>query len=260
MTIPDRAPDTAAAETPEQRARRRRRVRRQRLVLLAIPLVRLIIRSIWATLRIETIGLDHVLELTRTGEPFIACFWHQRQFICMRTMLDLQKNGLKMGFLLSPSSDGDIAARLLGSLDVQIMRGSASRTGAHALRDLYKAISVDRISLMMTADGPKGPIFAFKPGTVLLAQLTGAPIVPMTFVAKRAWTARSWDHLVLPKPFTRVVAVIGKPRFLPKGLSEDESEKQCREMERLLAELEVEAASRLSSKADPGPRSSVSPS
>ena len=204
-------------------------------LLRAVPLLRLIVRAWWATLRIETAGLEHALDLIARDEPFIACFWHQRQFLCVKALLDLHKRGLRTGFLISPSADGDIAARLLGSFDVAIMRGSATRTGALALRDLVKAIREEKISPMMAPDGPKGPIFVFKPGTAMLAQLTGAPLLPMTFVAKRAWMARSWDRLIIPKPFARVTVMFGEPRRIAKSA---DLEAECREMEHILGTME----------------------
>ena len=208
--------------------------RRHIWLLRAVPLLRLLVRLWWATLRVETAGMEHALELIARDEPFIACFWHQRQFICVRMLLDLHAKGLRTGFLISPSADGDIAARLLETYDVRIMRGSATRTGALALRDLVQAIRDEKISPMIAPDGPKGPIHVFKPGTAMLAQLTGAPLLPMTFVAKRSWTVSSWDKLLLPRPFTRVKVVIGPPRHVERGADVDGT---CREMERLLGTL-----------------------
>lgn len=230
---------------PELDARARRRHRRQRWLLRSVPLVRFLVRTIWATLHIERIGVENALALVDQKRPFIPCYWHQRQFVCVKTMLELQKRGLKTGFLVSPSRDGEIAARLLGSLDVQILRGSATRTGAQAMRDLFRAITVDGLSPIMTPDGPKGPIFVFKPGTIVMAKLSGAPIVPMNFAAKRAWELGSWDRFLLPKPFTRVVVAVGEPRFIPKSTPESEIEPICREMEATLAELEKVAQEKL---------------
>ncbi|HYM60848.1 MAG TPA: lysophospholipid acyltransferase family protein [Thermoanaerobaculia bacterium] len=243
MNEPDTDSPAPASEPPNERARKR--ARRRRWLTRAVPLIRTLVKMIWASLRIETIGLRNALDLVESDKPFIPCYWHGHQFVCVRTMLELQKLGLKSAFLISPSADGEIGAKLLDSFDVRIIRGSSTRTGAQALRDLYKAVSTEGISPITLPDGPRGPIHQFKPGAVILAQLTGAPIVPITFAARRTWRAGSWDRLLVPKPFTRVVVAIGEPRYVPKVRGKDDGEMQCREMERVLSGLEAKAAARL---------------
>jgi len=234
------------AREPDARARKHRR--RRRLAMRLIPLIRILVRTLWATLRIERIGVENASGLVEKGEPFIPCYWHGRQFVCVKIMLELQKKGLKTGFLISPSRDGEIAARLLETLDVHVIRGSSTRTGAQAMRDLYRAITIDRISPITTPDGPKGPIFVFKPGAVMMAKLSGAPIVPMNYAASKTWQLGSWDRFQIPRPFARVVVAVGEPRAIPKSISDDEIEDVCREMERTLADLERVARDRLVSR------------
>jgi len=206
-----------------------------------IPLVRFLVRVFWWTYRIEITGLERVESFLSEGKPFIPCYWHGRQFVGVWTMLQLQKKGLKTGFLVSPSRDGELAARLLGSLDVHIMRGSATRTGAEAMRQLMTAIRKEGISPIMTPDGPKGPIYEFKPGTVAVAQLTRTPIVPFAWCAGRGWTFASWDRFELPKPFTKIRVIIGEPVEMPRRLSEDDLHEQCRRLEANLAALQDRA-------------------
>ena len=99
-----------------------------------------------------------------------------------------------------------------------MIRGSSSRTGAQAMRDLYLAVSRHHISPANTPDGPRGPIFEFKPGPLMLAQMTGAPILPMACAAKRCKQLDSWDRFILPGWFNTLVVVIGEPVFVQKGL------------------------------------------
>ena len=68
---------------------------------------------------------------------------------------------------------------------------------------------------MITPDGPRGPRFKFKPGAILLAQMSGRPILPMAFAASRAWLIK-WDKFVLPVPFARIVIAVGAPRYVPR--------------------------------------------
>ena len=96
-----------------------------------------------------------------------------------------------------------------------VIRGSSSHTGARALRDYYQALVKENVSPVVTPDGPKGPRFTFKPGAILLSQMSGRPILPMAYAASRAWLVK-WDKFVIPVPFARIVIAIGAPRYMPR--------------------------------------------
>jgi len=98
-----------------------------------------------------------------------------------------------------------------------VIRGSASHTGARALRDYYEALTKHAISPSITPDGPKGPRFVFKPGAILLSQMSQRPILPMAYVASRA-TLFNWDKFVIPWPFSRIVIAVGEPQQVPRTL------------------------------------------
>lgn len=211
----------------------------------SIPFIRLLVKLFWGSYRIEVVGEEHVAPLVESKTPFIPCYWHGQQFIGVNYMLRLQKTGLKTGFLVSPSRDGELAARLLSSLDVHVMRGSATRTGAQAMRQLLEAIVREKISPIMTPDGPKGPIHEFKTGTVAIAQLTGAPLVPVNWAASSAWRFNSWDRFALPKPFARIVIAVGEPRKIPKGTPTADLEKIAGEFGERITALEAVANAHL---------------
>jgi lysophospholipid acyltransferase (LPLAT)-like uncharacterized protein len=102
-------------------------------------------------------------------------------------------------------------------LGAAVIRGSSTHTGARALRDYYQALTRDAVSPAITPDGPRGPPWKFKPGAVLLAQLSQRPIVPMTYAASRAWKIK-WDRFVIPQPGSRIAIAVGEPVYVPKGL------------------------------------------
>ena len=125
--------------------------------------------------------------------------------------------GVKLGLLISPSVDGEFGAMLFRRLGAQVIRGSSTHTGARTLRDFYQALTREGISPVITPDGPRGPVHKFKPGAVLLAQLSQRPIIPLAFAASHAWHI-GWDRFVLPLPWARVAIVIGEPVYIAKGL------------------------------------------
>jgi lysophospholipid acyltransferase (LPLAT)-like uncharacterized protein len=113
-----------------------------------------------------------------------------------------------------------------------VIRGSSTHTGARALRDYYQALVKEDISPVITPDGPRGPRFKFKPGAILLAQMSGRPILPMAYAASRAWRIK-WDRFVIPVPFSRIAIAIGPPRYVPRAMDGPT-------LERLQGEMEVE--------------------
>jgi len=130
------------------------------------------------------------------------------------------------------------------SLGAAVIRGSSSHTGARALRDYYQALVKDAVSPAITPDGPRGPPWKFKPGAVLLAQLSQRPIVPMAYAASRAWKVQ-WDRFVIPKPLSRIVIAIGEPVYVAKGVDAVGLERLQLEMENRLKALYAQAAAAL---------------
>ena len=102
-------------------------------------------------------------------------------------------------------------------IGARAIRGSSSHTGARALRDYYLALVKENISPVVTPDGPRGPRFKFKPGAILLAQMSGRPMLPLAYAASRAALVH-WDRFVLPMPFARIAIAIGAPREVPRTL------------------------------------------
>lgn len=220
----------------------RRRLRNR----VARPLIQAIIFVLWKTCRVRTVlGAAQAEDLLARGTPFIPCYWHQQHIFCAWYLLQLQGRGLRLGFLISPSQDGDVPARIVEGWGARAIRGSSTRTGARAMRDLYQAVSQEGISPVNTADGPTGPVFRFKPGAVMLSQLTGYPMLPMAYAAERCWQLGSWDRFIVPKPFSRIVIAIGAPRQVERNLNPEQQQTVATEMEQTLNRLAEQARAAL---------------
>ena len=206
------------------------------------PIVKLLFSLIWSTCRVVRIeGEEHVDQVSASQKPFIPCYWHQHHFYCTWYMRQLIKRGLKIGFLISPSVDGEIPAQLAQEWGGVVIRGSTTRTGAAAMRDMYNVVVKQGISPVSTSDGPTGPLHVFKIGDILLSQFTQAPLLPLSFAASRAWSLKSWDRFIIPKPFARIVITIGTPLTVPKGLMAEDLEPYRQQMETRLRELTEQA-------------------
>lgn len=211
--------------------------RRQLASKILPPIVWGLIRLIWKTCKVkQVLGQEHMQELLASGQPFIPCYWHQQQIFCVRHLLDTAKreSSLNLGYLISPSADGDIATNMFGNQGVYIIRGSATRGGAQALREIYTAIRKQHISPIVTPDGPTGPIYQCKPGVAMLSQLSRAPLLPLSYAGTRVWKLRSWDQFMLPVPFSSIVIGVGPPLSVDKALAEDNFAGGCQQMDERL--------------------------
>lgn len=192
-------------------SRRRLTPLRRFLYRLAAPIGLLVLRSWWGSCRIvRVVGSEHLDAALAQWPSLLPCYWHQHELFCARYLLLQMPRGLKLGFLVSPSVDGEVPAMIATKLGARVIRGSSTHTGARALRDYYQLLVKDQVSPVITPDGPSGPRFRFKPGAILLARISGRPMVPMAYAASRAWLV-AWDKFVIPWPFTRIAISIGEP-------------------------------------------------
>lgn len=222
---------------------------RQRIkYFLLSSLLKLIVRVIWSTCRVEKIiGEENVEQITKDGKAFIPCYWHQQIIFGAWYMRKLLTRGIKVGFLVSPSKDGEIAANVIKSWGGTVIRGSETRTGAQAMRDMYTLIARENVSPAINSDGPQGPLHVFKVGDLMLSQFTKAPLLPLAYASSSAWHLNSWDKFIVPKPFSRVAIAIGEPFITPKGLRAEDLEPQRLQMENTLKDLTRQAQKVLNS-------------
>ncbi len=150
------------------------------------------IRLLGWTLRIRTEGDEQVDELYRKGQHLIIAFWHGRQL-----MMPLAYRGSEAHVLISQHRDGELIHRIVSRFGFRSVRGSTTRGGASALRDLI-GLGRSGVDLVITPDGPKGPFQVAQIGAVQLAQATGLPIVPIAFSCSKKNSSRagiaSWSR------------------------------------------------------------------
>jgi lysophospholipid acyltransferase (LPLAT)-like uncharacterized protein len=193
---------------------------RRALYRLAAPMLLGLVRLWWRSCRIVAVVGEEHLDAALAGWPsFLPCYWHQHQLFCARYLLlqQQQRRALRLGFLISPSVDGELGAMIVRRAGGYVIRGSSSHTGALALKAYFEALMREGVSPIITPDGPRGPRFRFKPGAILLAQMSGRPMLPLAYAASRAALVH-WDRFVLPLPFARIAIAIGPPRQVPRAL------------------------------------------
>lgn len=179
-----------------------------------------IVKLLWTTCRIDITIDTQSLKYLQSDTPVIPCYWHQQHIFGVWCLLHLKKHYQKNIVLLaSPSRDAEIAGQIIKAWGLNLIRGSSSKTGAQALRDLCKSVNNDGVSPSISPDGPRGPIFEAKPGAILTAQHTSCPILPIVIHAENEWQLRSWDKFSVPKPFSKVTITIKAAMTIDKKLA-----------------------------------------
>lgn len=197
---------------------------------LLLPIVTRLIVALLAFLRYtcrRTVieGAERIEHLVETGEPVVLAFWHNRAVLGAIFLIDaLLRRGYRMVLVSSLSRDGELSARFSKVYGVDSIRGSSSRGGRAVLSGCYRAVVKERTAPIISPDGPRGPAYELKVGTIAIAQIAGVPVLPLGFAVKRSWALGSWDRLMIPRPFSRVAVAVGEPLAVPRRLSEDEFE------------------------------------
>ena len=149
---------------------------------------------------------------TTFEKPVIYAFWHRAVFASAWLW---RKIGIAV--MVSRSFDGEYIARTIEKLGYVAVRGSSSRGGGPALLGLKKQLEPG-MSVAFTIDGPRGPKYVAKPGPVLLSRASALPMAAFYVAIGDAWILNTWDALMIPKPFSKVlVRVSAKMRVPPQA-------------------------------------------
>ncbi len=172
----------------------------------SIRLGTLLVRALAATWRTTIHGRTPARDRQARGEgAIILCLWHGQ----MLPLLCAHR-GEPATVLVSEHRDGEIIARILAAFKFSAARGSSSRGGSRALLELAQLVRAGN-DIAITPDGPRGPRRQLAPGVLLIAQRTGAAVIPLVAHADRVWRLRSWDAFEIPKPFARITVLYDTP-------------------------------------------------
>lgn len=163
----------------------------------------------------EFVGQEHMDALV-DGGPFLIALWHGRMMLGLPAHADRNWQ-----VLVSPSDDGSVIVPLLDRFGYGVVRGSASRGGARATREMLAAIQEEGQVVIVTPDGPRGPRHSTNPGLAWLARETGVPILPISLVCDRSWHLNSWDRFTIPRPGARILTTYSEPVVVPEGTPDD---------------------------------------
>lgn len=172
------------------------------------------------------------------ARPVIFAFWHNRYFLMPHLLHKYwrPRRPARCAVLVSTSRDGDISAVVLRPYNIVCVRGSTSRRGQQALLELTRLVQ-EGSDVAITPDGPRGPRYAVKDGIISLAQLTGTPIVPLSYTLTWKRELKSWDGFLVPFPFGRATLCIAAPIDVPRDADDALRENKRLELESVLKSL-----------------------
>lgn len=196
----------------------------------------LLLRAWRRTVRLE------IRRAAKLPESWLLALWHGRIVGVL-----FERMWTSTVAMASRSADGALAAGALAAVGIRAARGSTGKGGAQALSEMESLVRSGVVQVpALTVDGPRGPWRQVKAGAVTLASRLGIPIVPASFSCRHVWRLRSWDSMLLPKPFSRVVVVFGAP--IPPQQLPGDGEEAAREVSRIMValdrELDLEVAGR----------------
>ncbi len=190
--------------------------KRRLLNRLAAALGPFLLRSLAFTWRKRRFGSNHLNARGEKGQYSIIATWHES--IPSGTVMHRNRGYVA---LVSLHRDGQMISKIMERLGFRTVRGSSSTGGTQALREMLR-VGREPVSMVITPDGPRGPAHTVAPGTLFLAATLGRPVIAYGFACNKMWRAKSWDRMVLPKPFSKIAIGFSAPMFVPREALKDE--------------------------------------
>ncbi|MGA7906430.1 MAG: lysophospholipid acyltransferase family protein [Candidatus Sulfotelmatobacter sp.] len=203
----------------------RRFTMRQRIVLRIIIFAGTwFIRLIGPTLRV-CVSREEGAQKTIDQRPLIVSFWHA----CIIPATHICRN-IGVRVMSSYSYDGEYMGRIIHKFGFVAVKGSSSRNAVRALLGLRRALE-EGWTVAFSIDGPRGPRYQVKPGPAALAKSSGVPLSMFHMAVEKAWVLNTWDRLIIPKPFSRVLVRFGTMVAVPREASEQDIERYTTELQ-----------------------------
>ena len=171
-----------------------------------------LLKIIFLTLDVRIMGAEDKID----GKKSYVCgMWHNKLLVILLCLKKLKKRA----GLASPSKDGELISVPLERMGYRMVRGSSGKESVKSLVQIIKLVKNEGYSLGTPLDGPKGPVYEVKPGMIYAAQKSGKQLVLVGGAYSKKWIfSKTWDKFQLPKPFSKVVCIVGEPIDVPKDI------------------------------------------
>ena len=233
------------------------KIRSRWLIRLTALLGTCLVRLLVGTLRFRYYSVGPIKNPYKIppSERYISIFWHENLLL---PAYQFARPDILV--LISQHADGQLIAEICQALGFSVARGSTTRGGAEALRQMLRAAGKSHLAI--TPDGPRGPRRQVQPGVIYLAARTGIPIVPMGIGYDRPWRMKSWDRFAVPRPWSKARCILGQQVMVPDNANREQLEAYRRHVEVALAGVTLAAQrwAELGGSAPPGVTEAKAPS
>lgn len=215
-------------------------------VKLFPPIIKGIVRLILKTSQVEVVGREHFYETVKK-HPTIIMLWHNRIVLCPNFFGEYMDRSSNYTAYVSNSRDGEWLALATESYPngytIRVPKFDKHKSLREFIKTLKKSI------VLITPDGPIGPKYKIKPGVILAAGLSKAQIFPFSWSASKYWKLPSWDNMIIPKPFGKIIIGYGEPFFI-SSKTQNSIEEKTRYAEEKLTAFKECLDQKLSDKVD----------
>jgi hypothetical protein len=188
-----------------------------------------VIRMLGPTLRYEVLGWQHAERVYAAKKQCIWTFWHR---VIIPIVWWYRNHGVVV--MNTTAFDGQWTRKVIEWLGFGTAQGSSSRGGLRGLAVMARRLE-EGLDCAFTIDGPRGPRYVAKPGPVMLARKTGCPIMVFHIGVERGKTfEKTWDHFLMPRPFSRTVILFAPPIDVPADAAAEAMEAKHAEMQKEL--------------------------
>ncbi|MEM5517408.1 lysophospholipid acyltransferase family protein [Henriciella sp. AS95] len=185
------------------------------------------------TIRWTVEGSEGFKQAWQADNGLVVAAWHSRVLllptIWSKIARKLPPKQYRTAMLISLSRDGEAVAKAIDHLGLESVRGSSThkrkkkdKGGLAALAEASRRLRSGSV-MCITPDGPRGPAETVQPGPIVLAQRTGAAIIPYALDCRPVNRLNTWDRFMIPIPFSKGAMVIGEPIFIDKTASTDDA-------------------------------------
>ena len=177
-----------------------------------------LMRGVLSTCRVSLTNEQFFEEHCRAGRNAIFGSWHNR-LLALPYYYYYRYGFHNLTLMVSKSRDGELFRRLLAKFAIETVRGSTTRGGLGAMKLLIQVARSGR-DTALALDGSKGPRYRVQPGALLLAQMSGVPLIPLAFDITRKIVLPTWDHMIMPLPCGRIYAAFADPLYIPRHVTD----------------------------------------
>lgn len=194
-------------------------------------LITLIARLYTSTFRFNVVNRDVAKKLVSEKKRVVFPLWHNQLFCFLG-----ESRHFNLVSMISRSKDGDYFASLIESLGITVVRASSSRGASAGTLELLEFMDKGYCAVM-AADGPKGPKYQIKSGSLYLAKKADGIIIPVLADCKRFYRFNSWDNFILPKLFSKIDITFCDPIYVNTSLEKEDMDRELESIQNKIMEL-----------------------